>query len=93
MAVGEGTTKDEEGKRLFEATKAISPQSNYKNNANWEAETVSASDAINDYSEADMFSDSDANANWSYMFGSKKIMVVYTARGSMAQYTFVVNNR
>ena len=62
FSIGEGTTAEEEGKRLFDLTKALSPHGNYKNKPNWETATVSAGDLLNDFSEADMFSDSDVLA-------------------------------
>jgi hypothetical protein len=95
MTIGEkGVTgeAEAEGKRLFEATKAISKHGNYKNNPNWEAETVSAGDAINDFSElGGVYPDGDVITNWAYTFNSKMIMVNYFTRGNQAQYSFTIN--
>jgi len=93
MTIGaEGVTGEAEGKRLFEATKALSPHGNYKNNPNWEAETVSAGDAINDFSElGGVYPDGDVIINWAYTFDSKMIMVNYYTRGNQAQYSFTIN--
>ena len=92
LTTGGGTTGKEECRRLFEATKALSPQGNYKNNANWEAETVSAGDVISDFSNLEgMFPDGDVITSWAFTFNSKMIMVNYTARGNWAQYTFTIN--
>lgn len=94
MTIGEGTTGEAEGKRLFAATKALSPHGNYKNNPNWEAETVSAGDKVNDISEVDRFTDSDVLATWSFTFNSKMIMVNFSAMGNQAaEYMFTINNR
>jgi len=92
---GDGTTVEAEGRRLFEATRAISPHGNYKNNVNWENETVSAGDVVNDLSEVDSFNDSDVNASWSFTFNSKQIMVNYygSDKARQAEYTFTINNR
>jgi hypothetical protein len=92
LTTGEGTTGADECKRLFEATKALSQHGNYKNNPNWEAETVSAGDAISDFSKLEgVYPDGDVIASWSFTFNSKMIMVNYTARGNWAQYTFIIN--
>ena len=93
MTTGGGTTGEAEGKRLFEATKALSPHGNYKNNPNWEAETLSAGDVVNDIGEVDKFNDSDMVASWSFTFNLKMIMVNYTAMGNAAEYMFTINNR
>jgi len=93
MTIGEaGVTGEAEGRRLFEATKALSPHGNYKNNPNWEAETVSAGDAISDFSElGGVYRDGDVITNWAYTFDSKMIMVNYYTRGNQAQYSFTIN--
>ena len=93
MTIGEKeVTGEAEGKRLFEATKALSPHGNYKNNPNWEAETVSAGDAINDFSElGGVYPDGDVITNWAYTFDSKMIMLNYYTRGNQAQYSFTIN--
>jgi hypothetical protein len=94
MTIGEGTTGEAEGKRLFAATKALSPHGNYKSNANWEAETVSAGDVVNDISEVDRMSDSDVVAMWGFTYNSKMIIVNYSAQGNqVAEYMFTINNR
>ena len=93
MTIGEGTTGEAEGKRLFAATKAISPHGNYKNNPNWEAEKVSACDVVNDISKVDRFTDSDVLASWSLSFNSKMIVVNFSAMGNQAEYMFTINNR
>jgi hypothetical protein len=92
LNIGEGTTGEAEAKRIFEATKALSPQGNYKASANWEAETVSAGDAVNDISEADKFKDSDVEATWAYTYDSKMILANVYMRGEvLAEYTFTIN--
>ena len=93
MTIGEaGVTGEAEGKRLFEATKAISPHGNYKNNPNWENETVSAGDAIADFSDlGGVYSDGDVIIYWAFTFDSKMIMVNYYTRGNQAQYSFTIN--
>ena len=93
MTIGGGTTGEAEGKRLFEATKALSPHGNYKNNVNWEAETVSAGDGISDFGKAGSFSDGFVSASWSFTFNSKQIMVNFYAveKSKHAEYTFTIN--
>jgi hypothetical protein len=92
LNIGAGTTGEAEAKRIFEMTKALSPQGNYKASANWEAETVSAGDAINDISEADKFKDSDVMATWAYTYDSKMILANVYMRGEvLAEYTFTIN--
>jgi hypothetical protein len=93
MTIGEGTTGEAEGKRLFAATKAVSKYGNFKGQVDWEAETVSAGNAVNDIGEVDAFSDSDVVATWNFTFNSRMIIVNYTAMGNAAEYTFTVNNR
>ena len=94
MTIGKGTTGKDECKRLFEATKSLSPHGNYKNNANWEAETVSAGDVINDFSELQgIYPDGDVITMWAFTSNSKMIMVNFTAVGNKAEYTFTINNR
>ncbi|MCL2040280.1 MAG: hypothetical protein FWG85_07620 [Bacteroidetes bacterium] len=94
FSIGEGTTGADECKRLFEATKALSPHGNYKNNPNWEAETVSAGDVINDFSSLEgLYSDGDVITSWSFTLDSKMIMVLFSATSTRAEYTFTINNR
>ena len=93
MTLGEGTTGKAEGKRLFEATKSLSPHGNYKGKVDWEAETVSASDVVNNFSEVDAFTDSDVSATWNFTFNSKMIMVNFAAMGNVAEYAFTINER
>ena len=94
LTIGEGTTGIDECKRLFEVTKSLSPHGNYKNNANWEAETVSAGDVINDFSGLQgVYPDGDVITTWAFTFNSKMIMVNYTSMSNQANYTFTINNR
>ena len=93
MTINEGTTGEEEGNRLFEATKAISKHGNFKNKVDWDAETVSEGNVVNDFSEVDQFNDSDVLATWNFTFDSKMIMVNYTVRNNYVEYMFTINNR
>jgi hypothetical protein len=93
LNIGEGATGEAEAKRIFETTKALSPQGNYKANANWEAEIVSAGDVVNDISEVDAFNDSDVMATWAYTYDSKMILANVYMRGEvLAEYTFTLNS-
>ena len=93
MTIGEaGVTGEAEGRRLFEATKKLSPHGNYKNNPNWENETVSAGDAIADFSDlGGVYRDGDVITYWAYTFDSKMIMINYYRRSNQAQYSFTIN--
>jgi hypothetical protein len=92
LNIGEGTTGEVEAKRIFDTTKALSPQGNYKANANWKAETISSGDAINDISEVDAFNDSNVMATWAYTYDSKMILAnVYMSGEVLAEYTFTIN--
>jgi len=94
LTMGEGKTGVDECKRLFDATKALSPNGNYKSNANWEAEIVNAGDVINDFNMLEgIYSDGDVITSWAFTFNSKMIMVNYSAMGNQANYTFTINNR
>lgn len=91
LTIGGDTTGEAMGKKLFEATKAISKHGNYKNKVNWDAETVAAGDAINDISEVDAMNDSDVIASWNFSFNGRMVMVNYSAMGSNAKFTFTLN--
>lgn len=91
LTIGGDTTGEAMGKKLFEATKAISKHGNYKNKVNWDAETVAAGDVINDISEVDSMSDSDVIASWNFSFNGRMVMVNYSAIGKNVKYTFTLN--
>jgi hypothetical protein len=93
LTTGDGTTAEAEGRRLFEATKALSPHGNYKGTPDWENDKVSAGDAVADFADVNAGGTGWISAQWNFTYNSKMIMVAYMARGNEAEYLFTVNNR
>jgi hypothetical protein len=83
MTTGEGTTAEAEGRRLFDATKALSPDGNYKAEIDSNTAQVSAGDAIADFADVNS-----GGAIWYYTYNSSMIQVYYEVSGNEVGLTF-----
>ena len=89
LNIGGSTTGEAFGKKLFEATKALSPHGNYKGSPNWDNDTVAAGDALTDFPNSG--NPNNIISSWSFTFNSRMVILNYYAVGNVAEFTFTLN--
>jgi hypothetical protein len=90
LNIGGDTTGEDMGNSLFAQTKSLSKYGNFKGNVDWDAETVSAGDALADFNSAKANPRS-ASSTWNYTFNSRMVILNSYTPENIAEYTFTLN--